>query len=118
MNQNQQQQPQQQPLDDDDDAFDAINTGSDDEISYGDAPDDAPAPTTIDDPNIAPIKIDEQMGIDEQKEQQYVPRTGRSNLRARKPRDYGHLHTTLEHTSMTQYMERGIKEFGRTACKP
>jgi hypothetical protein len=31
----------------------------------------------------------------------------------RKPRDYGHMHATLEHTVMTQHsMKRGIKEFG------
>jgi hypothetical protein len=29
------------------------------------------------------------------------------------PRDYGHMHATLEHTVMTQHsMKRGIKEFG------
>lgn len=44
----------------------------------------------------------------------YGPRTGAYNLRARKPRDYGHLHTTLEHTCMTQYsVKKGIKEFGQ-----
>ena len=43
----------------------------------------------------------------------YGARTSNYDLRARKPRDYGHLHTILEHTAMTQYtMERGLKEFG------
>ena len=46
-------------------------------------------------------------------DQRYGQRTSSHNLRARKPRDYGHMHTTLEHTVMTQFsMKQGIKEFG------
>jgi hypothetical protein len=46
-------------------------------------------------------------------DQQYGERTSSYNLRARKPRDYGHLHATLEHTVLTQHsMKKGIKEFG------
>ena len=49
---------------------------------------------------------------------QYGPRTGTYNLRARKPRDYGHLHTTLEHIAMTQYTtERGLKEFDNNSVQ-
>ena len=41
------------------------------------------------------------------------PGAERYNLRAQRPRDYAHLHTTLAHTVMTQYsMKKGIAEFG------
>ena len=44
---------------------------------------------------------------------QYGPGGSSYNLRPRKSRDYGHLHTTLEYTALTQYtMERELKEFG------
>lgn len=43
----------------------------------------------------------------------YGERTGRYDLRARKPRDYSHLHVILEDTVMTQHsIKRGLKEFG------
>ncbi len=34
--------------------------------------------------------------------EQYGERTAAYNLRPRKPRDFGHIHATLEHTVMTQ----------------
>jgi hypothetical protein len=46
---------------------------------------------------------------------QYGERTAAYNLRPRKPRDYGQIHTTLEHTVLTQMsMKKGIREFGDT----
>jgi Reverse transcriptase (RNA-dependent DNA polymerase) len=43
----------------------------------------------------------------------YGPRTENYDLRSRRPRDYSHLHATLESTVMTQYnMKKGIKLFG------
>ena len=46
-------------------------------------------------------------------DEQYGARLSTHNLRPRKPRDYGHLHTTLEHTVMTQYsIKKGLKVFG------
>ncbi len=43
----------------------------------------------------------------------YCERSGTHNLRARKPRDYSHLHATLESITMTQHlMKKGIKKFG------
>jgi Reverse transcriptase (RNA-dependent DNA polymerase) len=43
----------------------------------------------------------------------YGARTDAYSLRPRRPRDYSHLHTTLESTVMTQYnMKKGIKMFG------
>jgi Reverse transcriptase (RNA-dependent DNA polymerase) len=51
-------------------------------------------------------------------EQKYGVRTGKYNLCARKPRDYSHLHTTLEYTCMTQYsVKKGLKEFGTAGEK-
>ena len=52
-------------------------------------------------------------GIEAAMDQQYGQRTAAYNLRPRKPRDYGHIHATLEDTVMTQMsMKKGIKEFG------
>ena len=43
----------------------------------------------------------------------YGPRNHEYNLRPRRPRDYSHLHTTLESTVMTQYsLKKGISTFG------
>jgi hypothetical protein len=43
----------------------------------------------------------------------YGPRTSAYDLRARKPRDYGHIHTTLESTMFTQHnVRKGMKLFG------
>jgi hypothetical protein len=56
---------------------------------------------------------DEQADLDQQMEHQYGPRNNEYDLRPRRPRDYSHLHATLEHTVMTQYsMKKGIKLFG------
>ena len=41
------------------------------------------------------------------------PRGNRYQLRPRKPQDYGHLHTVLAHTVMTQHsLKRGLTLFG------
>jgi hypothetical protein len=43
----------------------------------------------------------------------YGERSGAHNLRARRPRNYSHLHATLEGTVMTQHsMKKGIEMFG------
>jgi hypothetical protein len=43
----------------------------------------------------------------------YGPRTSAYDLRARKPRDYGQIHTTLESTMFTQHnVHKGMKLFG------
>eukprot|EP00978_Attheya_sp_CCMP212_P040600 scaffold223530_cov39-Attheya_sp.AAC.1 len=43
----------------------------------------------------------------------YGKRKSKHNLQARKPRDYSHIHTTLESIVMTQYsMKKGLKVFG------
>ncbi len=46
-------------------------------------------------------------------EARYGQRRSGYALRPRKPRDYSHLHTVLEHTVMTQHsLKKGLKEFG------
>jgi hypothetical protein len=43
----------------------------------------------------------------------YGKRNSRHSLRPRRPRDYSHLHTTLESTAMTQHsLKKGLKAFG------
>jgi hypothetical protein len=55
----------------------------------------------------------DEVNVDAGMDEQYGIRTGAYNLRPRKPRDYSHLHATLEETVMTQHsMKRGLKEFG------
>jgi hypothetical protein len=66
-------------------------------------------------PLIEDVGIDDEgeANLDAEMDQRYGTRTGTYNLRARKPRDYGHMHATLEETVMTQHsMKRGLKEFG------
>jgi hypothetical protein len=46
-------------------------------------------------------------------DQRYGPRESGYNLRARQPRDYSHLFTTISHNVLTQYtFKKGIEVFG------
>ena len=55
--------------------------------------------------------------IETQMNQRYGERTGKHNLRPRKPVDYKHLFIGLEQTVFTQYsIKRGLKEFGDEAA--
>ena len=57
---------------------------------------------------VAPV-----MQVDEVMDERYGRRLGKYNLRARKPRDYSHLHATLESIVMTQHSARkGLRIFG------
>jgi Reverse transcriptase (RNA-dependent DNA polymerase)/Zinc knuckle len=67
--------------------------------------------SSVSNDNAAEAELDDEMDA------QYGPRTGRYDLRPRKPREYGHLHTTmssdLSSTVLTQYsMNKGLKVFG------
>ena len=54
-----------------------------------------------------------EIDVDAQMDAIYGPRTGKYDLRARKPRDYGHMHVTLESIAMTQHsVRKGLKLFG------
>jgi hypothetical protein len=56
---------------------------------------------------------EENAYLDAEMVQRYGIRTKAYNLCARKPRDYSHMHATLEETVMTQHsMKRGLTEFG------
>ena len=51
--------------------------------------------------------------IDEQIDETYGARSGKYDLRPRRPRDYAHMHATLESTVMTQHnIKKDIKLFG------
>jgi hypothetical protein len=56
---------------------------------------------------------------DEQKMNKlYGPRTSSYDLRPRRPRDYGHLHTTFDGIMMTQHsLKQGLKLYGDGAVK-
>jgi hypothetical protein len=56
--------------------------------------------------------------IGQQMDQRYGQRTGAYDLRPRRPRDYSHLHTTLEDIVMTQHtLKKGIKLFGQAGIE-
>ena len=60
---------------------------------------------------------DEAVDVNVRMDALYGPRTGKHDLRARKPRDYGHMHATtmptLESIAMTQHsVRKGLKLFG------
>ena len=53
------------------------------------------------------------LNTDRDMDERYGHRSGHYDLRPRKPRDYSHMHATLEHIALTQYnLKRGLKEFG------
>ena len=55
----------------------------------------------------------DDLPLGQEMDEKYGPRTGEYELRPRRPRDYCHLHTTLESTVMTQHnMKKGINIFG------
>jgi hypothetical protein len=55
----------------------------------------------------------EEAPAKESMDAKYGERSGAHNLRARRPRNYSHLHATLEGTVMTQHsMKKGIEIFG------
>jgi Reverse transcriptase (RNA-dependent DNA polymerase) len=98
----------------------------DDDTNHNDIGDDDTPAINVDtdsDTEIVDEESDEDAMPDELRteatvedmDEKYGERTGAYNLRARKPRDYGHLHTILEQTCMTQYsVKKGIKEFGQS----
>jgi Reverse transcriptase (RNA-dependent DNA polymerase)/Zinc knuckle len=50
--------------------------------------------------------------LDEAMNDLYGQRSGRYNLRSRRPRDYSHIHTTLSATLLTQYsVKKGLQKF-------
>ncbi len=57
---------------------------------------------------VAPV-----MQVDEVMDERYGRRLGKYNFRARKPRDYSHLHALLESIVMTQHsFRKGLRIFG------
>jgi Reverse transcriptase (RNA-dependent DNA polymerase) len=59
-----------------------------------------------------PDQFIDQQAIDEEMDEKYGPRASGHDLRPRKPRDYGHLHTMLNEFALTQYsMNQGLKLF-------
>jgi hypothetical protein len=89
--------------DEDANAHDDANANEEEEIANANAEDE-------EDEKGDPIDIDARMDA------AYGPRTGKCDLRARKPRDYGHIHTTLESTMFTQHsVRKGLKMFGETS---
>jgi hypothetical protein len=74
------------------------------------------APTTDDDET---EEADEHETEDVMEfDDKYGARMSTHGLRPRKPRDYSHLHTTLEHTVMTQYsVKKGLKVFGEAGVE-
>ena len=56
---------------------------------------------------------EQQQAVDAAMDLKYGRRSARHGLRPRRPRDYDHLHTTLESIMLSQYsMKQGLKMFG------
>jgi hypothetical protein len=73
---------------------------------------DEPAATQDDDEEIEPPEGTHRH-ITQEMDEKYGSRNSNHGLRSRRPRDYSHLHTTLESTAMTQHsMKKGLREFG------
>jgi Reverse transcriptase (RNA-dependent DNA polymerase) len=76
-----------------------------------------------DEDNMDEVEEDEETNnIDEEMDEKYGPRTQQYDLRPRKPRDYGHMHATidgnfnatLDSIAMTQHgMRKGLQIFGK-----
>jgi hypothetical protein len=59
-----------------------------------------------------------ESNLEGEMELRYGVRSGRYDLRPRRPRDYSHLHATMDHTCMTQYnLKRGLQIFGNDGIK-
>ena len=64
--------------------------------------------------NVDTAGVHDDENVNDHMDAKYGPRTGSYNLRARKPRDYSHIHTTLESTVMTQHgIRKGLQLFGK-----
>jgi hypothetical protein len=75
--------------------------------------DDNDKPMADNDEPMAPEAIDEQTTINQTMTDKYGERSEGHNLRPRRPRDYSHLHATLEGIAMTQHsVKAGLKAFG------
>jgi hypothetical protein len=84
-------------------------------IEGNEAPDEAHDEAPDDNDDKAPDDNNDK-APDNSDDAKYGARSGRYDLRPRKPRDYSHLHATLEHTVLTQYSLRcGIAKFGDEA---
>jgi hypothetical protein len=59
-----------------------------------------------------------ESNLEGEMELRYGVRSGRYDLRPRRPRDYSHLHATMDHTCITQYnLKRGLQIFGNDGIK-
>ncbi|KAI2499082.1 Reverse transcriptase (RNA-dependent DNA polymerase) [Fragilaria crotonensis] len=94
--------------DEDDDDF-----PNDDEDDV-DPTNNADAENFNDEPLVEANDVDNvEDNLEARMDEAYGPRTSKHNLRPRKPRDYGHIHTILESTVMTQHsVKKGLKLFG------
>jgi hypothetical protein len=70
------------------------------------------------DDEVDSITPDDEEELEDNFDDKYGARMSTHGLRPRKPRDYGHLHTTLEHIVMTQYsVKKGLKVFGEAGVE-
>jgi hypothetical protein len=66
-------------------------------------------------PEHVPIDSD---NLDRDMSEKYGERNNNYNPQPRKPRDYSHLHGTLEDTVLTQYsLKHGLETFGNAGIK-
>jgi hypothetical protein len=105
---------------DDDDGHIGNDDGIDDNINDDDGHigNDDGIDDNADDDDINDLALEEEVEatpphVAQAMDTKYGARQSEHNLRPRRPRDYSHLHTTLESIAMTQHsMKKGIKIFG------
>jgi hypothetical protein len=89
-----------------------VNVGNDPEVENEEELVD---PVLDDGPVVEVPIIEENIEID--MDNRYGVGNSWHDLRARKPQDYSHLHTTRGHTCMKQYsVKKGLKEFGQAGA--
>jgi hypothetical protein len=103
-----------------------INEANENETTTNSQSDDEQSNTMEDDDddkmesnNNQPIEPEDNMLVlANEMETKYGARTGMHALRPRRPRDYGHLHTTLESTPMTQHSMKKVSEYLAKQAQP
>ena len=92
------------------DVFDGNNNEIDGNLNEDEIHPEEPGDLIIEDQ--ADLNIEDEMNL------RYGPRNDHYDLRPRRPRDYSHLHATIDHICMTQYnLKRGLEMFGNEGIK-
>ena len=94
------------------DEMNEANKENEDETNEANEENEVTNEATVNDPILETVDENDD-AIETKMDAKYGTRSREHNLCVRRPRDYSHLHVTLESTVMTQHsMKQGIKLFG------